>query len=40
VKGASHAIAVSRPEEVADLILRAAASVTPVLYNIENFYVA
>jgi pimeloyl-ACP methyl ester carboxylesterase len=40
VKGASHALSVSHPEEVADLILRAAASVTPVLYNIENFYVA
>jgi pimeloyl-ACP methyl ester carboxylesterase len=40
VKGASHAISVSHPEEVADIILRAAASITPILYNVENFYVA
>lgn len=40
IKGASHALSVSHPEEVADMILRAAASVEPIMYNIENFYVA
>jgi pimeloyl-ACP methyl ester carboxylesterase len=40
VKGASHAISVSHPEEVADMIMRAAARETPVTYELENFYSA
>jgi pimeloyl-ACP methyl ester carboxylesterase len=40
IEGASHAIAVSHPEEVAEIILRAAATVEPVTYNVENFFVA
>jgi pimeloyl-ACP methyl ester carboxylesterase len=33
VKGASHAISVSHPQEVADMILRAAASVENAMHN-------
>ena len=33
VKGASHAISVSHPQEVADMILRAAASVEMAIHN-------
>lgn len=40
VQGASHAISVSHPGEVADIILHAVASVEPLLYNVEDFYVA
>ena len=40
VEGASHALAVSHPEEVADIILRATTSVEPVTYSVESFYVA
>jgi pimeloyl-ACP methyl ester carboxylesterase len=40
VQGASHALSVSHPQEVAEIIVRAAATVEPAHYNAENFFVA
>ncbi len=40
VQGASHAISVSHPEEVADIILQAAATIAPITFNVNDFYVA